>query len=55
MQLEVGVDSDEMGVKRCVVELRQGYAIRHDWLTQAFVTVSDDVSRIQQPDLRKPR
>jgi hypothetical protein len=47
MEPEVRINPDQMGIERGVMDLRQRYAVRHDWLPKALVIVRDDVSGIE--------
>ena len=45
MDAEIRVDSDELGVKGRMVELRQRQAIRDNRLPSLLVRINDDVRR----------
>jgi len=36
LDFEIRIDTDEMGIKSCVVSLRQRNTVLHDRLTQLF-------------------
>ncbi len=48
MQPIVGVNADQMGVERCMMNFRKRDAVRYYWLAELFVLVRDDVGRIEQ-------
>jgi nucleoside-diphosphate-sugar epimerase len=44
----VRIDSDQMGVKRSMMNLGQRQSIGHHWLTSVLVLVADDVGGVEQ-------
>ena len=44
----IRIDADQVDVERCMVDLGQRQAVRHDRLAQQFVLVGNDVRRIEQ-------
>ena len=48
---KIRVDSDQLGVKGRMMQVRQRQAIRDDRLTKLFVRIHDDVSGIEEPRL----
>ena len=55
MDAEIRVDPDQLGVKGCMMELRQRKAIRDDRLPKLLVSIDNDVSGIEQPRIRQVR
>ena len=53
MHAIVGIDTDQVGVEGCVMDLRQRQAIGHNGLSQLLVGVRNDVCGVDQPFLRQ--
>jgi hypothetical protein len=52
---KLGVDADQIGIEGPMMNLRQGQAVRDNWLPKLLVRIRDDVSGIEQPRLGQVR
>jgi hypothetical protein len=47
MNVEIGMDANQVGVEGGVVDLGQRSAIRDDWLTKLLIRIENDVGRVE--------
>ena len=48
MDTKVGIDTDEVCIERCMVDLRERQPIWHDRLSELLILVGNDMGGIQE-------